>query len=135
MSRFKKYFVIIFFTLFVVGNMTAIATATVTPMAYCGSGHDGTSMEEVLESTTHNQVAAMEHDGTKTTKHYNSTDESSDGPDCFDCDGSLCHTQSLVPIHAALSIYDSTGTLHIEKDLNLKQIFLTRIPQPPKQLS
>jgi hypothetical protein len=109
-----------------------------TAMAYCGSGHDSSSMVNALDSATGHQMALMGHggDGTdKATGHHSSTDENSNSLDCLDCYGSLCHTQSLVSFHFALGQDRSTVALQIEQEINLKFIFLTSIPQPPKQLS
>lgn len=132
MYRYKKYFVILLLTLFVFGSMAA------TAIAYCGSGHNGSSMVSVLDSATHHQAAQMDHGGNgtdKATGHHNSTDENSNSSDCFDCYGSLCHSQSLVSFHFALGLDRSAVALQIEQEINLKFIFLTSIPQPPKQLS
>lgn len=132
MYRVKKYFVILLLTVFVFGSMAA------TAMAYCGFGHDSSSMVSALNSATSHQMAQMDRggDGTdKVTGHHNSTDENSNSSDCFDCYGSLCHSQSLVSFHFALGLDSSTVALQIEEEINLKFIFPTSLPQPPKQLS
>ena len=130
MGGCKQYFVIIFLTIFVVGNMSA------TAMAYCGAGHDSLSMANAFDSATHSQMAAMDYDGIdKATKHHKSSSKNNHSSDCFDCDGSLCHIQTLVPVHSTVGLYESTVGLSLEKELNLTTVFLTRIPQPPKQLS
>ena len=128
MIRIKQIVVVLFLTIFVVSTMTSIA------MAYCGSGLNGITIEKTSGDGAHHQVDTMDDDS-KTSNYHNSTDKSNDSSNCFNCDGNFCHSQSLAPVHHALGLYEPTGDLHVENDLNLKQIFLTRIPQPPKQLS
>lgn len=135
MYMLKKYVVIPLLTIFVFGSMAA------TAFAYCGSGHDASSMINGLhasDSVTHHQAVMMDHgnDGAgDVAKHHSSTDENSSSPDCLDCYGSLCHNQSFVAFQLALGLYSPTAALHIEQEINLKLIILTSIPQPPKQLS
>lgn len=130
MYRFKKQFTVFLLTIFLLGSMAA------TAMAYCGSAHDSPSMVTAAGSDTHHQAAIMDHDAaSKDTQHHNSTGGDSNASNCYDCNDSLCHVQSLVPVHTELGHYDSVATLHIEKDINLEAICPARISQPPRQLS
>ena len=136
MYSFKRYFIILLLTVFVFGSMAA------TAMAYCGSGHDTSSMVSGSDSAMHHQSAMqagmMDHDSEgmdHAVKHHNSTDENSNSPDCFDCYGSLCHSQSLLSFNFALGSYRTAVALHVEQDINHKYVYLATIPQPPKQLS
>ena len=132
MFKFKRYFVILLLTVFVFGSMAA------TAMAYCGSGYDASSTEMSLDTSAHHRMdmAAMDHSSEASNTapgHHNSTDESNSS--CFDCYGSLCHSQSLVSLHLALDLDTYIVALQVEEEINLKFIFLTSIPQPPKLFS
>ncbi len=128
MRFFKRYFVIVFLTLFVVGTTASIA------MAYCDDshpGHNSQSVEESSNGSAAHQPAPMNHD----TAHNDPSGANSDGSCSYECDGSLCNNRNLVPLHFTLGLYESADTLHIEKDINPTEVFFAKIPQPPKELS
>ncbi|MFQ5328629.1 MAG: hypothetical protein ACE5D4_01410 [Thermodesulfobacteriota bacterium] len=130
MNRVRHICVIILLALFTTGSLAA------TAMAYCGADHDSMSMTSTLGGVAHSTMSAMEHDGMTTVgDDHSAHDGESDPSNCFECDGSLCHGQSLAPVPSTSGLYNSTIGLYFEKEINLTIVFLTRIPQPPKQLS
>jgi len=132
MHRVNHICVIILLTIFVAGTFAA------TAMAYCdsGSAHNGHSTTNAVDGGTDGTMAAMDHDGvTKVADGHSASDGESGPSNCFDCDGSLCHGQTLAPIHSTSDIYDSTVPLFVEKEIIPTTFFIARIPQPPKQLS
>ncbi len=134
MDSVKRYLVIALFTVFVLGNLAS------TAMAYCGADHNGSLEVGALSVATHNQVVVTDNynDGTdadKVVKHRTAAEEKSHSSSCFNCYGSLCHSQSIVTYHFALGVYSSKVALHIDQAINQKYIVLATIPQPPKQLS
>lgn len=134
MDKFRYYIVIILLAFFVFGSIAASAMANCD---FASFSQSSTSIENALYDAIGDQyTAATAHDRHEEgAQHQNSSDEDSDSSECYNCDGNLCHTQSLVPVQAGPSIYDSSNTIRIEKNINLKSVFLSIIPDPPKQIS
>lgn len=134
MNGFRYYIVIILLSFFAVGSITASAMANCD---FASLGQSGASVEKVFYDGTSDQYSAIsDHDcHEEGAQHHNPSNGDSDTSNCYDCEGNLCQTQSLVPVLAAHNFFDSSDTIYIDKEINLKVVFLTRILEPPKELS
>ena len=119
----RNFLIILLLAVFVAASMAS------SVMASCENASDLISIEEAMDipmETTMNgdHTASGAHEG-----HEQSP------LNCYDCDSSLCQTQSLLPELTAHNFVGHFDTIHIDKDIKLKTIFLTKIPEPPKQIS
>jgi hypothetical protein len=103
---------------------------------FAAFGQSSISIEKAFYDGTSNQYPATSgHDRHEEGTQHHNPDANSDSSNCHNCDGNLCQTQSLAPVLTAHNFFDSSDIIHINKDINIKSVFLTRIPEPPKQLS
>ena len=144
MGTYKKYFVIVLLTIFMVSSIGASAMANCdVAMARQGSMSmhmEKVSMEKAASDSAHGLLeTAAEHHGScdENTSSPECSDcgEKNSSANCFDCDGGLCQTQSLVSVRATLGLYNLSDVIYIAKDVSPDSIFLTIIPEPPRQLS
>ena len=119
MHRLKSYLFTVLLALFVVGQFASSA------VAHC---------DHALSATDGTQMEMTHHSSDMDTDHSTSGDSDASA-NCFECAGSPCHSQSLVPVGATNDLHQSQIDPIVEKDIDLKFIFLFRIPDPPKALS
>lgn len=140
MRIFKLHIVVIFLVVFVLGTVASSA------MAHCGhdgfSAGNGTSMEmpnhnnkaedaDAAACGTHGHGSASLNDSASA----HSSDHATNHVDCSECSGASCQNQIRIPEGAAVMKCIDADKIHSQEKIDLKAIFLSIIPNPPKPIS